>query len=319
MKPDQVKPIDETAPKSVPGGNGLEPDIVRLRFKGEGKDGEGLTELSAAALAEVLEGLVSLASDFGKAGAFSEGIHPELMVRPPREGSFEIDVVNAIQQYSAAAAMVGGPSLASVIWWATKSYRVEMRDYDYLDNGRVKITWQDDTVDEVTVEVLEELLKRRQKRKKDLRKIMAPLGHAGVTSLEMRYGRNDEELDAAPAVATLGTDDYNAVLPLDEVEEGYRVFTTEAQMLTVDFAGGESWRVKTPQAARKATVEDSEFLLKVDRGLALHKTDIFNLQIREDWTTRNGRTSTTWTVLKVLGHRRGAGDHDGTNSAGAQG
>ena len=58
-------------------------------------------------------------------------------------------------------------------------------------------------------------------------------------------------------------------------------------------------------------MEDAKFLTRVAEGLALHKDDIFNLKIREDSTTTNGRTRTTWTVLKVKGHRKTKKTSDG--------
>lgn len=55
-------------------------------------------------------------------------------------------------------------------------------------------------------------------------------------------------------------------------------------------------------------MQDADFLLRVDRGLAIHKDDIFTLTIREDATLKNGRTRRTWTVLQVKGQRRRSGD-----------
>lgn len=125
-----------------------------LRFVGEAEDGGPLHELRAAHVAEVLQGVAGIAGDFARAGLFGEGLGGgEVLVRPAREGSFLIEVLRIVQenQDSLAAGLgaTGAPSLASVIWWSTKSARADVSDFEYLDNGNVKVKWQDDTVDEV--------------------------------------------------------------------------------------------------------------------------------------------------------------------------
>ena len=45
-------------------------DTLTLRFTGDDENGSTLHELRAAHVAEVLQGLVGIASDFGKAGVF---------------------------------------------------------------------------------------------------------------------------------------------------------------------------------------------------------------------------------------------------------
>lgn len=164
-------------------------DSLILRFVGEDSDGTPIHELQAAHVAEVLEGLVGLNSDFAKAGAFGDGPPSDLLVRPAREGSFIIEVVRWVHENpemaTATIGAVGGPSLGSVIWWATKSARANVSDFEYLENGRVKVKWQDDTVDEIPTEVWDELSKRKSRRKKRLRQIMAPLSDDAVTALQV--------------------------------------------------------------------------------------------------------------------------------------
>ncbi|CCH77745.1 conserved hypothetical protein [Nostocoides japonicum T1-X7] len=290
-------------------------DVLTLRFVGEDGQGRAIDELRAAHVAEVLQGLVGLSSDFAKAGAFGGGAPPEVLVRPAREGSFVLEVVNYFAQNPETVSAVGVPSIGSVLWWSTKSLRADVSDVDYLDNGKVKVKWQNDTVDEVPQPVWEELNKRKRRRRRHLRQIMAPLSDPQVTVLDVS-DVDDEPGQAtsgdAPETFTIEREDYHRARPEDEVEETHTIFETEAQMGAVDFDSGEKWRVKTPTGSRVATVEDADFLLRVDRGLALHKTDIFNLTIREDKVTKNGQTRRTWTVLRVDGHRRGSADDDDT-------
>lgn len=120
----------------------------------------------------------------------------------------------------------------------------------------------------------------------------------------------EEEVLAAPTF-TLERPDYDAVKPDDEIEESQSIFDVEAQMSAIDFDNADKWRVKTVDGTRTATVQDDDFLGRVAAGLAIRKSDIFRLRVREDTIEKNGRTSRKWTVLKVESFRRGAHDGDG--------
>ena len=81
-------------------------------------------------------------------------------------------------------------------------------------------------------------------------------------------------------------------------------------MSAIDFDNPTRWRVKTKATTRAATVEDENFLGRVANGLAIRKSDIFRLRVREDTVEKNGRTRRTWTVLGVESYRRAAHDDD---------
>jgi hypothetical protein len=295
-------------------------DSLTLRFVGEEKDGTALHELRASHVAEVLQGLVGLTSDFDKAGVFTfDGpVGSEVLVRPAQEGSFLIEVVRVVtENWEAATAIgtaVGVPSLAKVIWWATKSARADVKDFDHLDNGNVKVTWQDDTSEEIPSDAWNELQKRGRRRKKQLRQIMAPLSDTRVSSLAVSAApeAEDEASDGGeePPVFVLAKRDYDSVKPDDEIEESHDIFEIEAQMSAIDFDDATRWRVKTKDRTRAANVEDTAFLARVAGGLAIRKDDIFRLRIRQDTTTKNGSTRSSWTVLQVESYRRAAGDND---------
>lgn len=287
-----------------------------LRFEGREEDGSELHELRAAHVAEVLQGLVGLSSDFAKAGVFADGpAGSEVLVRPAEQGSFLIEVIRVVQDnaatVAAAATAAGVPTLSQIVWWATREARADVEDFEYLANGNVKVSWQDKTSEEVPEKAWRELQKRSRRRKRHLRQIMAPLSDERVTSLEVEA--QPASGAAAPSGAqpfTLVRSDYDAVRPEDEIDERENTFVTEAQMSAVDFDDPAKWRVKTPTAKRAAIVEDEEFLRLVKGGLAIRSTDIFKVRVREDTVIKNGRTRRKWTVLKVEEHRRAAGDDD---------
>lgn len=211
-------------------------DILTLRFVGGDGEGHELHELRAAHVAEVLEGLVGLAGDFGRAGAFGVGPPPEVLVRPPSEGSFVIEVVNWFAENKEPLAVVGVPSLGSAIWWATKSLRAEVSNFEHLENGKVKVQWQDNTVEEIPRAAWDELNKRKPRRKTQLRKIMAPLSDGDVTALQVSAADESVAQGAgdAPREFTLERIDYNLARPEDEIEETQRIFESEARMAAID-------------------------------------------------------------------------------------
>ncbi|MFJ9315760.1 hypothetical protein ACIRN4_16340 [Pimelobacter simplex] len=291
-------------------------DTLRLRFVGQEEDGSPINELLASHVAEVLQGVVELTSDFGKAGAFdADGpIAPTVLMRPAQEGSFIIEVLRWAQENPDTAALagsiVGGPTLGQLISWATKSMRAEVSGFEYLENGNVKVEWQDDTVQEIPKAVWDELQKRKRRRKKQLRQILAPLSDERVTSVDVTAETGNESTTVSVTEFVLTKPDYDAMRPEDDVEESTRTFEVEAQMSAIDFDDPTRWRVKTVESNRAATVLDKKFLGRIANSLAIRKSDIFRLRVREDSIKKNGRTTTTWTVLEVLRHRRGAHDDD---------
>ncbi|WIB69789.1 hypothetical protein [Curtobacterium sp. MCBD17_026] len=299
-------------------------DTLTLRFVGRGENGADLHQLRAEHVAEVLQGLAGLAADFDAAGAFDvDGpANSEILVRAPREGSFIIDVQHVVTETAAVVEAVGGvtgalglPTLAGVIFYATKSARADVKDATRIEGtDLVKITWQDDTIDEVPVKVWDELKVRKRRRKKHLRALMAPIGDSNVAALEVIPGPNSPAPTPEQPVLELRRADYDAVRPETEVEETDDVFDVEARMSAIDFDDPAKWRVSTVDVKRGAVMEDEAFLVQVADGLAIRKDDIFDLRIREDRKTTDGRTRSTWTVLKVLKHRR-TGDNDTTASA----
>lgn len=292
-------------------------DTVTLRF--DGSENSDVGELLAADVAQVLLGLAGIVSDFDKAHVFhAEGpADSQVLVRPPQEGSFIIEAVRiAAENPEAVAAALGVPSVSQLIWWATKSIRAGVQEFSYLENGNVKVNWQDGTAEEVPKAAWDELNKRKRRRKKQLREIMAPLGDSRVTELDIsgpppQTSTSTEDTQNAPEQFVLTRADYNSVAPTDDITERADTFEVLANMQTIDFADSTKWRVKPSGGrARKAVVVDSQFLNRVAQGLAISKTDVFRLQVREDTIVKNGRTRSAWTVLKVESHRRTAGDDD---------
>lgn len=277
-------------------------EVLTLRFDGENKDGAPLHELKAEHVADVLEGLTELAQDFEKAGAFHmEGIEEsELLVRPAKEGSFIMEVIRVAQENPEATketlTFLGLPSLGSIIWWAKKKFTVGVENFEELENSNYKVYWTDGTASELSALTWNELQKRQPARRRQLRKIMAPLEDGRVKDAEVTAASNASTVETESF--ELDKNDFQAVKPLDEETTKSTTFKVDARMATVDFEK-EKWKVKTQDKTKSAIIEDEYFLKKVKEGLPISSEDLFTLTVREDKITKEEKTRTTWTVLNV--------------------
>lgn len=299
---------------------GIADGVVQLRFSNEENS---VSDINAAEFAEVLQGLVEFTAQLAKAGSFGDGMAPVVRVRPPVEGSFVVDAIitsyNADPVATASTLMATAAGIGQSINVAVKRLRGDVvTDFDYLNNGNVKLNWRDGTVSEVPEQAWKELKSVKISTRRALRKIMAPLSD-DLSQLEVRDGTldesSDEVLQSEPEVVMGRSDYYTAVAEIEDESVETEEFEVEAQLGSIDFRAGEKWRVQTPLGNRLATIEDEDFLLRLDRGMALHKNDIFNVLIRETRRTKNGRTTKDWSLTQVTLRRRGDDDGDGEHSS----
>ena len=315
---EQVRPDDND---SVRAQNAEIADgVVQLRFSDEA---ENIRSINAAEMAEAIQGLVEFTSSMAKAGLFGDGAPPELRVRPPREGSFILEAVLQLYQNDPGVALgtagSAGAALATGLRVGIRRLRGdEPADFEYLDNGDVKITWPHQRVDQIPSQVWDQLRANKRPTRRALRKLMAPLSDE-ADSLEVRDGTADQStsriLESEPELVANRSDYRIAVQEPDDVTETVETFEVEAQLTSIDFRPGEKWRIKTLEGTRQATMEDEEFSRQLDNGMALHKNDIFDVTIREIRTVKNGRTTREWSLIKVTRKRRGEdGDHNESSS-----
>lgn len=293
--------------------------LVQLRFSDE--DGT-VRDINAAEFAEVLQGLVEFTSSMSKTGMLGHGVPPEVRVRPPKMGSF---IVEAIVQWAGEnpeatiglATSAGGAIVQGLNVGIRRLRGVEPSNFEYLENGQVKIQWPDHTVDEISGEAWTRLKEMKRPTKRALRKILAPLGD-DVDRVEIRDGNTEDStetvLESEPDVVARRDDYLTAATEIDEVDQDTDMLEVEGQLSSIDFRPGQKWRVATSLGTRMATMEDEAFLLEVDRGLALHKNDTFRLRIRQERVRTNGRTKTEWAVVRVTRTRLGDASHDESDS-----
>lgn len=300
-------------------------DVLTLRFRGTDEDGHNLHELRVGHVAEVLEGLSEFVEGLESSGVLhsKRSLDAELFVRPAREGSFIIEVIRAVTEDPEALGEVyetvktaeakladwGVPTLGAIIWWATKGMRAAPQDVEYLENEQVKVKWQDNTVDVIPLAAWEELLKSPKRRKKQLRKIMAPLEDPRVRGLEI----NDvppEESDDERVQFVLDHDDYAASKPETESESSTTHHKFQGRILALDFNDSGQWKVETPFGVRKVTIADRVFLDKIGDGLSITKEDKYQMVIIEEKTVKNERTNRDLTVVHIEKVEDGEGNEE---------
>lgn len=293
--------------------------VVQFRFADEEN---ALKSVNAAEVAEVLQGVVEFTSDMAKQGLFGDGVPPEVRVRPPKEGSFVIETVISWTvenpEVALGIATTAGGAVVKAVDAGVKLLRgAKPTDFDYLANGNVKVVL-DGVATEVPVGVWKRLDAMKRPTRKALRKLMAPLGDE-ATTLELRDATVTEDTEAimsTPPAVVAGRSDYReAAAEVNESSEETETFTVEGVLQSIDFRKGEKWRVATPRGTRLATIEDKEFLAKLDRGEAIHKNDIFEVTIRETRVTNEGRTSISWALLDARLTKRGQDGDDSSDAS----
>lgn len=296
--------------------------------------------MSAAALAECLTGLNELTGIMQKGGLFESVASPDVMVRPVKEGSFLLDVsllVNAVSDPSAVeAAMSGAATVArelsdpatfgAGVYGAVqlaKNGRTLVDTINVLVNRATNsvvgiqesneefttVQWADGTVDQIAAPIWREFNSSSTRTKRSLKKILNALG-SNQERLEVRLGnanQSSEEIEAGPAAIVVNREEYRQVATIpDDIEETEDYFETEATADIIDFTGENKWRITTSgKETRSVSLEDYAFLEKVNKGLTIGKSDIFNFKIKEDKTVKNGRTTRNWTIVEVISHKRG--------------
>ncbi|PNW10628.1 hypothetical protein C1632_02390 [Microbacterium testaceum] len=298
--------------------------------------GEGETEnqIGAYELAQTLEGLVELTKELSKSGEFGNGPAPDLRVRPVQQGSFVLEAVVWLQDNpitgaglglagvaaTAAAKQVGtaaGKAIVDAVAVGVRQLRGQKPvNFEPLENGDVKVTWEDKSVSQVRGATWDKLQKMKRPTRKALQKLLAPLND-DATRLELRdapEGTSTNEILSQPPEAIARREDYlETTVEPDDSFEDEDWFESEARIRSLDFDNNRKWRVETTgHGTRQAIIEDVNFLANLDRpGEAIHQNDIFWIKVREVRSKERGRNATTeWIVTEVKRTKRGASDGD---------
>ena len=132
-----------------------------------------------------------------------------------------------------------------------------------------------------------------------LEKVVSPLEREGITDFGILI---DDK------VTLSFHDDELGVLSAATMEKAAHVVsdTTSHKMLQIEsltFKNGNTWRVHDGVATFHASIEDKEFLKKIDAGERFGKGDVLMVDLRQVQSVDGGRLNNESMILKVLEHR----------------
>lgn len=134
-----------------------------------------------------------------------------------------------------------------------------------------------------------------------LEKVLSPLEREGITDFGVVMNErvvldvHDDEIASFSATS------------IDAAPEIVSDTTAEKIMLQIEsltFKDGNKWRVHDGVAAFHASIEDAEFLAKIDAGERFGKGDVLLVDLRKVQSIQNGKLVTESIIVKVWEHRQ---------------
>jgi hypothetical protein len=162
--------------------------------------------------------------------------------------------------------------------------------------GALGTVWISDTE---SVEVDRNVIRLFRSRmvRASLDKTLSPLKREGIDSFGIVM--NDKvvlDIEAAE-VGAFSSDSETAPVVSDTVVEEM------LQIESLTFKDGNKWRVHNGIAPFYTTIEDTEFLAKIDAGARFGKGDLLNVDLRRVQRMVNRRLVSDYRVVKVREHR----------------
>lgn len=302
----------------LPSDDRFDASLVQFRFVGGRADQHAI---EAEDFSDCLRGLVDLAKVLESEGALGRNAKSELLVDPVRPGSLIVDIWAAVTSGQPdlwgsldlwGAVVDGGVAgfIGLAIETGRRMFRDEVDDFDYLDNGNVKLTFRHGPPTEVPSGVWDALNRNRSKTRRALRRLMSTMDKSdsgGADVLEVRTGApgaSSEDVSTGPARITMTQRDYEAVEDPDDDDSSLpdpTEFTVDVAVDVVDFREQGDWRIRLRgESGRKATMADTAFQSQLDRGeLAISKDDVLNVTIEEQIVPREQRIRRDWRIIRV--------------------
>lgn len=292
-------------------------EVLQLRFTDSASEDSAI---SAWELAQSIEGVAEFAQEMARKGAFGEGLAPEVKIRPIHEGSILLDFIMPVTEWAqenpeGAVAVLGAGGLGFFDYIRAGINKIKgekVKDFEYLDDKYVKVTWQNGEATQVTREAWDQLQTMPKRTRKNLEKILTPL-NSGSREMEVRSGNTSdtsaEILKSAPA-SVVTSDEYHEVVNAPVPEETVSVeFTVEFSFENINFADSSKWRISSNEGNRQVALDDDSFQNRLDEGYKIGKDDLYEGTIKETITVRGGRRTSDWVLKNVRLTRKASNDH----------
>lgn len=270
---------------------------VRLHYAGRAVDGR----MDAQQLATSLTGLTELIDAVSDSDVWPTGMRPTLYVSDTRKGSFEIVAVlqwlwensGHLSDLLAGVGMIG-----ALFAWTKNHARKRIKDFEHIpDRDAVKVTFTDGEVVELTQAQWKLVNDARARRA--LRKLLSPLEPDSVDSLKLTVG---------PEQAVFTPEDKKNLEEPTSSHERVQRYETTAQPARVDFDSSKSWRLHTLDGELSATIEDRDFIRKVETSrIRLSRSDKLKIRVRVELSSSPTKGDTERRFIeRVIDYEPGA-------------
>lgn len=260
---------------------------------------------------ELAPALLALGELFSEASAIAYPERPPvaLDIKATQEGSFDVQLIlegpwdELVDMFSSDPVtaiinlkeLIVGSGIG--LFWIIKKLRGRrvVDEQPAPEPGHTRITLDDGTTIDVPAGTA--ALYRSTQARQHARQVVAPLERDGVDIVEFREARD--------VTIRIETDDLPAFdPPAAEAEPlGEDELTMVVSIAAVAFKEKNKWRVSDGMGTVWATMEDEEFLSRVDRGLeAFRKGDMLRCRVRMTQSRDDEGLHTEFTILEVLEH-----------------
>jgi hypothetical protein len=204
------------------------------------------------------------------------------------------------QALANAATIIGGLGLlgGGVIWAIKRLRGRKIKRIDVRGTKRILLTEDDE---EIEIEEYVLLLMQNRSVREHLDRVLSPLDRDGIT--KVAFG-SDQTVESE----ILKSERPYFVVPASNEELLFSEERVQAfSIVSLAFRDGNKWRMYDGQAVIHVSIEDAEFLARVNQDIEqFTKSDVLICRIRvTQWQTDHG-VKAEYAILRVLDHKRGA-------------
>jgi hypothetical protein len=296
-------------------------------------DGPALVDGSMS-VADLAPALLALGDQFVEASmlAYPDREPVALNIRATEKGSFLVELaihspdtwdqfVNLFSGQTVTALMnlkglIIGSTAGSGLFWLIKKLHGRRIERTEIESGHVRLTLDDGTTLEVPADVWRMHGNVQVRRK--ARTVVEPVTRDGVDRLEFR-----EDKQVTVSITKEDLPAYEVPEP-EEKPLGASQGVLTLEVTSATFKEENKWRFSDGDASFAASIEDEDFLRRVDLGKAFRKGDMLRCRMVIEQSQRAEKLHTERRIVEVLEHiprpeQLRLGDPPGVGERGSRG